>query len=134
VMMKIQAASWGLVLMLGMGLVATTVARGEPSDEKATVQKDEKAAKKYRRSKLTRDESEAKADKRKLLLTTGEDKVVDVDFEVTDYLKHISIGNNQVVAVTLVKLENQRQIIFKPLKAGERRDDPGRRRSDSPDS
>ena len=39
---------------------------------------------KYRKSKLTNDESEMTADRRRLLLTTGEDKAVDLEFEVLE--------------------------------------------------
>ena len=74
---------------------------------------------KYRKSQLTYDESEAVADKRTLLLTTGEDKAVDLDFEANGGANGISYGNPQVVATTLVKAGDKRQIVFKPLKAGE---------------
>jgi len=74
---------------------------------------------KFRRSKLTSDESEAVADKRNLLLTTGEDKAVDLDFEVTGNSQGIAVGNPALVATTLVKIGDKRQMIFKPLKAGE---------------
>ncbi len=73
---------------------------------------------KYHHSRLTRDESESKADKRHVLVTTGEDRAVDIDFDV-DREKGISIGNLQVVAVTLVKIGDQRQIVFRGLKSGE---------------
>lgn len=74
---------------------------------------------KYKRSKLTNDESESVADKRRLLLTTGEDKAVDLDFEANAGANGITIGNPQIVATTLVKIGDKRQIVFKPLKAGE---------------
>lgn len=73
----------------------------------------------YQKSRLTYDEAEALADKRKLLLTTGEDKAVDLDFEVNGGANGISYGNPQLVATTLVKLGDKRQLVFKPLKAGE---------------
>lgn len=74
---------------------------------------------KYQKSKLTSDESEALADKRHLLLTTGEDKSVDLSFEANGGAGGISIGNPQVLTTTLAKIGEKRQIIFKPLKAGE---------------
>lgn len=74
---------------------------------------------KYQRSKLTNDESESVADKRRLLLTTGEDKAVDLDFEANAGANGISYGNPQTVTTTLVKIGDKRQLIFKPLKAGE---------------
>jgi pilus assembly protein CpaC len=72
----------------------------------------------YQKSKYTRDEQEGKADKRKLLLTTGEDKPVDIDFEVAS-ANAVSVGNPKVVATTLVKIGEKRQLVFKPLSTGE---------------
>ncbi|MEO5969468.1 MAG: hypothetical protein ABIQ95_06040 [Bdellovibrionia bacterium] len=73
----------------------------------------------YQRSKLTYDESEGEADRRRLLLTTGEDKAVDLDFEANAGANGISYGNPQIVTTTLVKIGEKRQLVFKPLKAGE---------------
>ncbi len=74
---------------------------------------------KFKQSKLTRDETEAKADRRSLLLTTGEDKVVDLDFDVAGE-KFISTGNPQVVVVQVISVAGSRkQLVFKPLKSGE---------------
>lgn len=75
--------------------------------------------KKYRKSKLTYDESEAMADHRRLLLTTGEDKAIDLDFDVNGGTNGIGYGNPQIVLAQLVKVGEKRQLIFKPLKAGE---------------
>jgi pilus assembly protein CpaC len=72
----------------------------------------------YGSSKLTNDQSEITADKRKLLLTTGEDKAVDLEFEVAN-ANAISVGNPKTVATTLVKIGDRRQLIFKPLSSGE---------------
>ncbi len=79
----------------------------------------ETGSKKYKRSKLTSDESEALADRRKLLLTTGEDRAVDLDFEANAGSGGLSIGNPTLVTTTFVKIGDKRQIVFKPLKAGE---------------
>ncbi|MFZ9596500.1 MAG: hypothetical protein ACO3A2_10535 [Bdellovibrionia bacterium] len=73
----------------------------------------------YQRSKLTYDESEATADRRRMLLTTGEDKAVDLDFDANAGANGISYGNPQIVTTTLVKIGEKRQLVFKPLKAGE---------------
>ncbi|MDR3607405.1 MAG: pilus assembly protein N-terminal domain-containing protein [Oligoflexia bacterium] len=73
----------------------------------------------YRRSRLTTDESEGRADHRRMVLTTGEDKTVDLDFDVNTTANGISVGNPLIVATTLVKVGDRRQIVFKPLKAGE---------------
>ena len=62
---------------------------------------------------------ESVADRRHLLLTTGEDKAIDLDFEVNGGANGIAYGNPQIVATTLVKIGEKRQLIFKPLKAGE---------------
>ena len=73
----------------------------------------------YKRSRLTSDESESVADRRYLLLSTGEDKIVDLDFEANGGVNGISYGNPLVVASTLVRIGEKRQLVFKPLKAGE---------------
>jgi len=82
-----------------------------------------------RGSRLTSDRSEEAADRRTIVLTTGEDRAIDLDFQAHTEAQGISIGNPQVVATTLVKTGDKRQIIFKPLKAGETtvsvRDDEG---------
>lgn len=84
------------------------------------VTKTQKAREPYRRSRLTKDISEAKADRRRVLLSTGEDKVVDLDFDVDNTPAAIQVGNTQVTAVTTVRIgEQRRQLIFKPLKGGE---------------
>src|SRR4051794_39594746 len=73
----------------------------------------EKPAKrnKYQRSKLTNDESESIADKRRLLLTTGEDKAVDLDFDANGGANGISYGNPQILMTTLVTAGDKRQIV-----------------------
>src|SRR5690349_13375851 len=68
---------------------------------------------KYQRSRTTSDESEGVADKRNLLLTTGEDKTVDVDFDI-HVSNGINVGNPQIVGFTLAKVGEKRQLIFKP--------------------
>jgi pilus assembly protein CpaC len=89
--------------------LATSASEGAPKKKRS----------KYQRSKLTRDESEGVSDRRSLLLTTGEDKTVDVDFDVNSGTNAITIGNPTLLTTTLVKLGEKRQIVFKPLKAGE---------------
>ena len=86
--------------------------------------------KKIPRSRLTRDESEAKSDYRPLVLNKGEDKIVDLDetFEFTKAAEEllannqIVIGNPAVVALVPVDLRRRKkvdQIVFKPLSKGE---------------
>lgn len=86
------------------------------------------AKSKYRRSKFTSDETHMSADRRTVLLTTGEDRVVDIDFK-PNADRGIMIGNPKIVATTLVTQGDEAQILFKPLSAGETnvsiRDDEG---------
>jgi pilus assembly protein CpaC len=82
--------------------------------------KTRKAREPFRRSRLTKDVSEGKADRRRVSLATGEDKVVDLDFDVDNSPQAIQVGNTQISAVTVVRIgEQRRQLIFKPLKGGE---------------
>jgi pilus assembly protein CpaC len=106
--MKFNAAWTALAL-----LIAAT-ALGAEGDTAAPAKKS-----RYQRSRLTSDETEAMADRRSLLLTTGEDKAVDLKFDVNGGANGIAIGNPTVVTTTLVKIGDKRQVIFKPLKAGE---------------
>jgi pilus assembly protein CpaC len=76
-------------------------------------------SKKYQRSKLSFDQAEGLADKRRLLLTTGEDKAIDLNFDANMTPAGISYGNPLVVTATLAKIGDQKQVILKPLKAGE---------------
>jgi pilus assembly protein CpaC len=104
------------------GAKKATPPGANPSDIADRVDNDQQTknstVKKYGRSRLTNDHSEVVADKRKLLLTTGEDKAVDLEFEVAS-ANAISVGNPKFVATTLVKIGDKRQIVFKPLSAGE---------------
>jgi pilus assembly protein CpaC len=100
---------------LGVIRVVLPLAFAETAEQSA----ENKSKAKYRKSKLTYDESEAVADKRRLLLTTGEDKTVDLDFEANAGANGISYGNPTLLTTTLVKIGEKRQLVFKPLKAGE---------------
>ncbi len=91
-----------------------------PVETGKSVSKTQKAREPYRRSRFTKDISEAKADRRRVLLSTGEDKVVDLDFDVDTSPEAVQVGNTQVSAIKIVRIADQRrQIIFKPLKGGE---------------
>ncbi len=111
-----------VALLLTMSLVsgrAVTSARAADEDEAPTEAAAPKGTKsKYRRSRLTRDESEARADKRQMLLTTGEDKAVDLDFDMAGS-DGVAIGNPTIVTTQSVTIGGKQQIVFKPLKAGE---------------
>src|SRR6185437_4776636 len=98
------------VLLLLAEIAPAGVARADSAAPKKTDD--------YYTSRYTRDEQEAKADKTKLLLTTGEDKPVDVDFDISG-ANAITIGNPKIVATTLVKIGEKRQVVFKPLSKGE---------------
>src|SRR4051794_9569375 len=67
---------------------------GTPGETPATASKQRS---KYRKSRLTRDESEAKADHRKLVLAKGEDKAVDLDFEANAGAQGIAVAKPDVV-------------------------------------
>ncbi|MBC7386609.1 MAG: hypothetical protein H7301_10685 [Cryobacterium sp.] len=91
-----------------------------PVETGKPVSKTRKAREPHRKSRFTKDISEAKADRRPVRLATGEDKVVDLDFDVDSSPQAIQVGNTQISAVTVVKIgEQRRQLIFKPLKGGE---------------
>lgn len=110
--MRINAAWTALALLLAataLGAEGDSVAAPEAPAKKS----------RFQRSRLTSDETEAMADRRNLLLTTGEDRAVDLKFEVNAGANGIAIGNPTVVTTTLVKAGDKRQIVFKPLKAGE---------------
>lgn len=77
------------------------------------------AKNRFKRSRLTNDKSEILADKRVVHVTTGEDKIIDLDFEPDpDDKRGFTIGNPTIVAYTLVTLGEKKQIVLKPLKAG----------------
>ncbi len=79
-----------------------------------------KPKERFRKSRLTKDASEGAADRRRVMLTTGEDKVVDLDFDVEAGPAGIIVGNNKIALTTLVRIgEERKQIVFKPLSAGE---------------
>jgi pilus assembly protein CpaC len=74
--------------------------------------------KRYGSSRLTNDHSEISADKRQLLLSKGENKPVDIDFDVPN-INGIVVGNPKVLTYDLVKIGDKRQIMFKPLDKGD---------------
>ncbi len=108
-MIRLFGVFYLIILFFGVKILSPDAAAEDPVTRKN----------KYQRSKLTNDESEGVSDKRYLLLSTGEDKAVDLDFEANAGANGISYGNPQVLTTTLVKIGEKRQLIFKPLKAGE---------------
>ena len=74
--------------------------------------------KRYGKSRLTNDQSEIAADKRQLLLSKGENKAVDIDFDIPN-VNGIVVGDPKVLTYDLVKIGDKRQIMFKPLAKGE---------------
>ncbi len=107
---------WGLSTVFVLVITGAATALAEPPKVDVGAPKKKKP---FSRSKLTYDESEGLADRRKLLLTTGEDKAIDLDFEANAGAQGIAIGNPQVVATTLVRIDKRFQLVFKPLKGGE---------------
>lgn len=72
------------------------------------------------KSKLTRDEAEANADKRKLNLNVGEDKIVDLDFAMDPDLNKVLTVNTKFVTIRPVTVAGEiRQLVLSPLAAGE---------------
>lgn len=113
-------ATWLAAILLGAYSLSPAIAQApQESADDAEARPAPPKRKKYRKSKLTYDETEALADRRRLLLTTGEDRSVDLDFDANLGPNGISIGNPQVVATTLVKIGEKKQLVFKPLKSGE---------------
>lgn len=73
----------------------------------------------YQKSRLTNDRTEQTADKRNLLLAKGQDKIVDLDFDVNSGPNGIVIGNPTLLKTSLVRISGKRkQIVFKPLGVG----------------
>ena len=65
-------------------LVPVPVRADEPAEK-------QQPKRKYQKSRLTYDETEAAADKRRVLLTTGEDRTVDLDFDANAGANGISM-------------------------------------------
>ena len=72
-----------------------------------------------RRSKLTRDEAESKADRRAILLSAGEEKVIDLDFTTDKEDKFLRVSNATVALPDLIRINDQQQLSIRGLKAGE---------------
>jgi pilus assembly protein CpaC len=126
-----RAKTWSLLALLSVSYftpvfaddpvpsatVAPTPAASPSQNTAQNTGEGEVSAKAAKRSRLTNDASELNADKRRLLLTTGEDKAVDLDFDVST-ANGIATGNAKVVFPQLVKIGDKRQIVFKPLSEG----------------
>ncbi len=76
--------------------------------------------KSYKESALTKNETEKSADRRAVRVASGEDVVVDIEFDPSGP-NAISKGNEGVVAVTKVFLQSTKkwQLVFRGLKDGE---------------
>ncbi len=77
--------------------------------------------KKFKKSKLTHQTSEQKADHRSLLLAAGESKTLDLNFEIPKGDAFIQdSGDGKVVKITPVNFgQGTRQLLIAPLKAGD---------------
>lgn len=106
--MRSKILSAVLIIMISTGIAAPSFGADAPPS----------APRKFKKTRLTRDESESAADHRKLLLTTGADKAVDLDFDVAGK-DAIAIGNPKVVVPTLVTMGGKYQIVFRPTGAGD---------------
>jgi pilus assembly protein CpaC len=73
----------------------------------------------YRKSELTSDRTEAKADHREIVVGLGVDKLIDIDFDANMSRDGIQIGNTEIVRATAVKVGDQKQLILKALQVGE---------------
>lgn len=74
----------------------------------------------YRKSKLTTDETESMADRRALVLAPGEETIVDLDFELEAGQQGVFIGNDKILgAYVVAKGESKKQLSFKPISPGE---------------
>lgn len=111
--MRALTTLWVLALLAHPGV---SQAQGLPQAGNAGESVDKR---KFRKSRLTNDESEMTSDRRKLLLATGEDKTVDLDFDTSDAANRIVIGNPKTVLTTLVRVGDKLQLVFKPLSTGE---------------
>jgi pilus assembly protein CpaC len=62
--------------------------------------------------------SEKAAERHRIRLTTGENRTVDIAFDLSRP-EQITIGNPQIVSTTVARVQEQRQLVFNPLKQGE---------------
>ncbi|MBL7714787.1 MAG: hypothetical protein JNL01_04915 [Bdellovibrionales bacterium] len=90
-------------------------ARAERRSQRAKRAASKESKKAIPRSRLTRDEAEAAADRRDVLLAVGEDYTIDLEFEPS--WETIQVGNPTVLGTQTIKA--RRQITLKPLKDGE---------------
>jgi pilus assembly protein CpaC len=112
----------GVALLVAPVLPSALAEDPDPSSDAAVspAQKPPVSKRRFRKSRLTADLTDGEADKRRILLATGEDRTVDLDFEPRSAGPDgIAIGNPTIVSTTLVRMGDTRQIVFKPLKAGE---------------
>ncbi|MFN7685804.1 MAG: hypothetical protein ACK5QT_10390 [Oligoflexia bacterium] len=72
-----------------------------------------------RPSRLTRDDSEKKSDRRTVLLGVGEEKVIDIDFNTDKEEKYLRVTNLQIAIPDIIKIGDQQQLSLRGLKAGE---------------
>lgn len=114
-----------LLLLFGSAAFAQTEDAPAPiADEAPNPVKHRRAPQRtetFARSKFTSDRSEAEADKRSLLLSLGIDKIIDLDadFKISDRPGAIMTGNTTIVTVVPASIGDQKQLIIKPIGAGE---------------
>lgn len=98
---------------------STPELRGEVSPEDIKTHPRLRGDARYQKSRLTSDQSEMLADHRDLKLAKGVDKIVDLNFDAFSGARGIEIGNTKLVTVTAVKVGENRQLLFKPIEAGD---------------
>ena len=73
-----------------------------------------------RRSRLTTDKTEDAADHRELTLYPGEERIIDLDFDLKNENKDkVVVGNPKILGTLLIA--NKRQLILRPVDKGESR-------------
>lgn len=71
------------------------------------------------KKKLTQTTTEKKAEHTVLKLTTGEDKILDFDFEISGNNDGVVVGNPKTLVTQKVKIgESRKQLVLKPLSEG----------------
>ncbi|MBU6374417.1 MAG: pilus assembly protein N-terminal domain-containing protein [Bdellovibrionales bacterium] len=113
---KLQFFVFHLLVVFIVPSFFVSSAQADEAEEAVTSQPTPRSPE-ARRSRTTRDQSEAQADKRKLLLTFGEEKPIDLDFETEP--KKVYVGDPRVVTFNLAKIDGKQQIILKPTKPGD---------------
>jgi pilus assembly protein CpaC len=107
-----------LTVVFMLSTERTSFAEG-PMEYSGGTQSANPSAPKRKRSRLTSDDTESSADRRRLIVNVGEDRVIDLDFDARLAANGVSVGNPKVLSYTLVKVGERRQLVFRGLSVGE---------------